>query len=105
VTATIVGGYGKERYKAEFIKVLVYSLGSNDETIDHLDNLYNIDHYDLECFNKIHTILEIPGKKINLFIKERITQTGSNQKTKTKNEQKDYEQRNHNKSRRLFTMV
>ena len=53
----------------------------------------------------MHTKLEIPGKKINLFIKERITQTGSNQKTKTKNEPKDYEQRDHNKSRRLFTMV
>jgi four helix bundle protein len=39
--ATIVEGYGRKRYKAEFIKFLVYSLGSNDESTDHLENLYN----------------------------------------------------------------
>lgn len=32
VKATIAEGYGRKRYKAEFIKFLVYSLGSNDET-------------------------------------------------------------------------
>ena len=40
VKSTIVEGYGRKRYKAEFIKFLVYSLGSNDETIDHLETLY-----------------------------------------------------------------
>jgi four helix bundle protein len=39
VKATIVEGYGRKRYKAEFVKFLVYSLGSNHETIDHLENL------------------------------------------------------------------
>ena len=38
----IVEGYGRRRYKADFIKFLIYSLSSNDETIDpvsytHLD--------------------------------------------------------------------
>ena len=69
VKATIVEGYGRKRYKAEFIKFLVYSLGLNEETIDHLKNLYNTKSLqDLECFNMIHTKLEILGKKINLFI-------------------------------------
>lgn len=40
VKSTIVEGYGRKRYKAEFIKFLVYSLGSNDETTDHLENLF-----------------------------------------------------------------
>ena len=40
VKSTIVEGYGRKRYKSEFIKFLVYSLGSNDETIDHLETLY-----------------------------------------------------------------
>ena len=42
VKSTIVEGYGRKRYKAEFIKFLVYSLGSNDETIDHLENLFKM---------------------------------------------------------------
>ncbi len=40
VKPTIVEGYGKKRYKAEVVKFLVYSLGSNDEIIDHLENLF-----------------------------------------------------------------
>lgn len=40
VKATIVEGYGRKHYKAEFIKFLVYSPGSNDETMDHLENLF-----------------------------------------------------------------
>ena len=36
----IVEGYGRKRYKAEFIKYLVYSQAECDETILHLDFLY-----------------------------------------------------------------
>lgn len=43
--AIIVEGYGRKRYKAEFIKFLVYALGSNDETIDHLENLIKPNRY------------------------------------------------------------
>ena len=70
VKATIVEGYGRKRYKAEFIKFLVYSLGSNDETIDHLENLFNTKSLqDEELYNYLHGKLETLGKKINLFIK------------------------------------
>jgi four helix bundle protein len=70
VKATIVEGYGRKRYKAEFIKFLVYSLGSNDETIDHLENLYKTQSLQYETlYNYLHAKLETPGKKINLFIK------------------------------------
>ena len=40
VRSTIVEGYGRRRYKQEFIRFLVYAIGSNDETIDHLDTLF-----------------------------------------------------------------
>ena len=40
VRSTIVEGYGRRRYKQEFIKFLIYAIASNDETIDHLDTLY-----------------------------------------------------------------
>ena len=70
VKATIVEGYGRKRCKAEFIKFLVYSLGSNDETIDHLENLFNTKSLeDEELYNYLHVKLETLGKKINLFIK------------------------------------
>ena len=70
VKSNIVEGYGRKRYKAEFIKFLIYSLGSNDETIDHLETLFNTKSLEDEVlYNYLHAKLEILGKKINLFIK------------------------------------
>jgi len=70
VKATIVEGYGRKRYKAEFVKYLVYSLGSNDETTDHLENLYKTQSLkDEVLYNYLHAKLETLGKKLNLFIK------------------------------------
>ena len=70
VKSNIVEGYGRKRYKAEFIKFLVYALGSNDETIDHLETLYKTKSLQDEVlYNYLHGKLEITGKKINLFIK------------------------------------
>jgi four helix bundle protein len=40
VKSTIVEGYGRRRYKQDFIRFLTYALGSNDETIDHLETLF-----------------------------------------------------------------
>src|SRR5215210_2097939 len=40
VTAMIVEGYGRRRYKADFIKYLVYSQSECDETIIHLNFLF-----------------------------------------------------------------
>jgi len=36
----IVEGFGRRRYKQEFIKFLTYSIASCDETRGHLDTLY-----------------------------------------------------------------
>src|SRR5436190_1242042 len=41
VTSMIVEGYGRRRYKNDFIKFLVYALAECDETIVHLDALYD----------------------------------------------------------------
>jgi four helix bundle protein len=40
IKSCIVEGYGRRRYKADFIKFIVYALASNDETIDHLETLF-----------------------------------------------------------------
>jgi len=39
VNSNIVEGYGRRRYKSDFIKFLTYSHASNDETINHLEKL------------------------------------------------------------------
>ncbi len=40
IKSNIVEGFGRRRYKQEFIKYLIYSVASCDETRDHLDTLY-----------------------------------------------------------------
>jgi hypothetical protein len=40
VRANIVEGYGKRRYRLEFLRHLTYALGSAQETLDHLDTLH-----------------------------------------------------------------
>ena len=70
VKSNIVEGYGRKRYKAEFVRFLVYALSSNDETIDHLETLYKTKLLkNEELYNGIHNKLGILGKKINLFIR------------------------------------
>jgi len=40
IRANIVEGYGKRRYKSDFLRHLTYALGSAHETLDHLDTLH-----------------------------------------------------------------
>lgn len=69
VRSNIVEGYGRRRYKQEFLRYLTYSLASNDETIDHLENLFETDSLsDEQLYADLHERLEILGKKLNLFI-------------------------------------
>ena len=39
VKSNIVEGYGRRRYKQEFIRFLIFSISSLDETVDHLETL------------------------------------------------------------------
>jgi len=67
--STIVEGYGRRRYKQEFIRYLHYAIASNDETIDHLETLFETGSLtDEELYIQIHNHLDILGKKLNLFI-------------------------------------
>ena len=70
VKSAIVEGYGRERYKQDFIKYLIYILSSNDETIDHLETLYETKSLPDEAYYKmLHARIESLGKKINNFLK------------------------------------
>lgn len=69
VKSCIVEGYGRRRYKADFIKFIIYALSSNDETIDHLETLFETGSLkDEELYQRLHQKLELLGKKINNFL-------------------------------------
>ena len=69
VKSNIVEGYGRKKYQQEYSKHIVYSLGSNDETISHLETLFETGSLqDKELYIKLSERLIILGKKLNLFL-------------------------------------
>ena len=69
VKSCIVEGYGRRRYKADFIKFIIYALSSNDETIDHLETLYETESIkDENIYTALHERIELLGKKMNNFL-------------------------------------
>ena len=67
--SNIAEGYGRRNYKQEFIRFLTFSIASNDETIDHLETLFETNSINNEeLFTEIHSTLEVLGKKLNKFI-------------------------------------
>ena len=78
IKSNIVEGYGRRRYKQEFLRFLTYALASNDESIDHLETLYETGSFaDKVQYEKFHNDLTILGKKINLFIQAVIEKHSS----------------------------
>ncbi len=70
VKSTIVEGYGRRRYKQEFIRFLNYAIATNDETINHLETLFETESLtDKELYETIYEKLEVLGKKLNRFIR------------------------------------
>jgi four helix bundle protein len=68
--SAIVEGYGRRKYKNDFIKFLIYAMASNDETRDHLENLFETKSLINEAvYNSILTKVNLLGIKIYLFIK------------------------------------
>jgi len=69
VRSTVVEGYGRRRYKQEFIRFLTYAIASNDETVDHLETLYETKSLsDEPLYQSLHDRSDLLGKKLNLFI-------------------------------------
>ena len=67
VKSAIVEGYGRRRYKQEFI--LTFAIASNDETIDHLETLFETGSLDdKNLYQSLHKRLNTLGKKLNQFI-------------------------------------
>ena len=69
IKSNIVEGYGRRRYKQEYIRFLVFAQSSCDETADHLETLYDTGSLQDEAlFRELHQRLDRLGKMINRFI-------------------------------------
>ncbi len=67
VKDNIVEGYGRKRYKDDFIRFLIYSQSSCDETISHLNMISDL-HFNGSPLNDLISEYDILGKKINKFV-------------------------------------
>ena len=70
----IVEGYGRRQYKQDFLRFLVNAQASNDETIDHLETLWETSSLKNEkLYNELIQKADILGRKLNRFI-DRVKQ-------------------------------
>ena len=69
VKSNVVEGYGRRNYKNEYIRFITFALASNDETLDHLETLFETGSLtDKIFYDRIHNKIELLGKKINRFL-------------------------------------
>jgi len=69
VKSNIVEGYGRRRYRQEYIRFMIFALSSNDETIDHLETLFETKSLNNEeLYNDLHKRTQQLGIKINNFL-------------------------------------
>jgi len=69
VKANIVEGYGRRYYKNDFIRFIIYALASTDETIDHLETLYETKSLrDETLFKDLYERLNVLSKMTNNFL-------------------------------------
>ena len=70
VKSNIVEGFGRRQSKKEFLQFLRYALGSNHETMDHLETLFVTGSLNnLNKYNCLQGKLNELGKKLTMFIK------------------------------------
>jgi four helix bundle protein len=70
VPANIVDGYGRKRYKADFIKHLVISHSECDETLFHLNMAFKTGSFQNEVkFTELTQGYMELSKKLNKFIR------------------------------------
>lgn len=69
VVTNIVEGYGRRRYKNDFIKFLVYSHASNLETLNHIEKIVNLYPYLADDMKVLYEKYDALGAKIFSFLK------------------------------------
>jgi four helix bundle protein len=69
IRSNIVEGYGRRRYKQEFIRFLTFVLASSGETTDHLEMLCETESLKNEgVYLDLHQRLDTLGRKRNSFL-------------------------------------
>ncbi|OGU30271.1 MAG: four helix bundle protein, partial [Ignavibacteria bacterium GWA2_35_9] len=69
IRSNIVEGYGRRRYKNEFIRFITFSIASTDETIDHLETLNETESLtNKELFNSLLERANLLDKKLIRFL-------------------------------------
>ena len=68
ITSCIVEGYGRKKYKADFIKFLTYSHASCDETIVQLNFIKDTHELDIKELKYFLEKYDELGRKINKYI-------------------------------------
>lgn len=69
VPANIVEGFSRKRYRQDYVKFLVYAHSSSNETIEHLEILYESGSLkDKKAFEYFMENYDKLGRKLNKFI-------------------------------------
>ena len=64
IVSNIVEGYGRKRYKKEFIKFLTYALASSDETKLHLSFTFDCGYIPMNRYKDYNDQYEYLGRQI-----------------------------------------
>lgn len=73
IVANIVEGYGRSRYKQEYIRFLVFAHASNNETLCHISCIIQLYPDINENFKKIYDEYDMLSAKINKYIQFVVT--------------------------------
>ena len=75
VRSNIVEGYGRRIYKQEFIRFIIFAIASNDETMDHLETLFETHSLTNQIlYEDLKNNISLLGKKAVYFPGGRATQ-------------------------------
>jgi four helix bundle protein len=69
VSTNLVEGFGRRRYKAEYVRFLVFSLSSCDETLEHIRFLGETESLANQRCEYFFTKYDELSKRINAFIR------------------------------------
>jgi four helix bundle protein len=74
ISTNLVEGFGRRRYRNDYIRFLTFALASCDETIDHLEMLKETGSLsDQALFEQLMSQYSLLGKRINKFFQTVIS--------------------------------
>jgi four helix bundle protein len=69
IPANLAEGYGRRRYKGDFIRFIIYALSSCDETRVHLDILYETGSLSKQDYQYFTDEYDKLGRRLNNFLR------------------------------------